>query len=113
MTQVCNRLSQAVRKMWIHITVLYESDVLSHLKFISMFNLVLWKPQPKCWLAERRAWRCGWLMQCNHRAVLVSMCTRPRTELDAGVIIRVKGLRLRRPATSMPPLLFAASLRRD
>jgi hypothetical protein len=45
----------AVRKMWIHITVLYESDVLSHLKFISMFNLVLWKPQPKCWLAERRA----------------------------------------------------------
>ena len=55
MTQVCNRLSQAVRKMWIHITVLYESDVLSHLKFISMFNLVLWKPQPKCWLAERRA----------------------------------------------------------
>src|SRR5437763_15626495 len=55
MTQVCNRLSQAMRKMWIHITVLYEPDVLSHLKFISMFNLVLWKPQPKCWLAERRA----------------------------------------------------------
>src|SRR5438874_1091333 len=68
MTQVCNRLSQAVRKMWIHITVLYESDVLSHLKFISMFNLVLWKPQPKCWLAERRALRCGWL-SCDRKDI--------------------------------------------
>src|SRR5207237_1705041 len=61
MKQGFNRLLKAVLKIWINITVLYESDVLSHLKFISMFNLVLWKPQPKCWLAELRAWRCRWL----------------------------------------------------